>query len=846
MITQTESLLQNGVSVQKVLTVRIVAIGALPAYKVTLLPHELMKTEDRILKATILCWADGRPCTTYSIASLTAGIGSPKPVAAKTVSDHLNRWALEGRAELQENRFRQGETAWKLLVGPEDATLRDVLEYALQSLPASEVRRLVSALRAHLGVLQTDPGREILLSAAEDIPAQHLHGLPDLIAETAREAGLADTTVFPRRSSVKRALHDAAAAGIVAVVFPRHHNDDAWEAECQRWFFHSDDDGTQLTTRQTYASNVLALRDRLPESVPAEGPAHLDRADLEDRLFPELVASGGSPSLTRGVRTALRYAGRVHGAGPYADLEGTPRGGQSVGYLPVPKGKTESFETLLEAMQEAGFREDVIEYLTWYRDFSLLPDSALWERDREFPARSQKRALTLTTWRHRILAFRAHAAHVLSLSEAEGWPLSLENVFGHHGLRALRKMEVWWGERYARGEVASPMSMGLQGLVLGVGMAARVAFERALHDKGFETVNSKNQALGSTEMLSRTTDLPNAAHGFLSLYRHARARADVFQDVRRKSGSGHRGTDLKDLHRIFRMTPPSFWMEVNRHLHATVQGWKGKRGLRFHTLVQNAFLHGFVVSTGCRLSETAWVRLSAGGGYGPEEREQRLVRFEAWTRKNSRSQSAYLRDSLVPKWLEKLYLEETRPFLLQRALERGTLAEAHDFLFMAPSSGRSLSDGWLPITKDDKVHANNYPRKQVSRLRDRWQSAACRAAADLGLAWPFEYAENTPHCMRNVMGYALYRKHGLTAAADYLGDNPETVLAFYSSVEGTQIDVSMVENAEVEALEPSGRPVAPAEEAGSLEEQVRQLMQENEAMRSTLAMMLQRGAPIAT
>ena len=808
----------------------------------------IMKTQDRILNATIECWADGRPFTTYSIASLTAGIGKGSPVAAKTVSDHLARWALDGRAELQPNRLRQGETAWKLLLGPDDATLRSVVEHAMESFPDKELRRLATALRAYLGLEGQDRDRARLLEAAADISADQLHGLPDRVAEAAWEAGLADTTVFPRRSTVKRALISAAMAGVIPVIFPRHHAEDPWEAACHRWFYHPNEDGTKLTTRQTYASNLLCFRDKLTELLPESGPSDLDRDDLEDRLFPELLARGGSPPHMRGVRTALRYVGRVHGEGPYAELEGTARGVQTNGYLPLPRGKTECFETLLTALGEAGFHDDVIEFLRWYRDFSLLPDHELWERDEEFPGRSPRRELSLNTWRQRILALRAHAFQILKLSESGDWPLTLEHVFGHRGVQALRSLETWWRERHARGEVASATSQGLQALLLAVGMVARGAYERALHGQGIDIVTAKEKPLDSTDLLSHTGDLGAAERGYLKLYLHTRARADRFQAVRARARSGHRGTDLKDIHRLFRKTPPSFWMGINRHLQSQVRNWSGTRGIRFHSLVQTTFLHGFLLSTGCRLSETAWIRLCRDGGYGPEEREQRLVHFFAWTRKNSRVQSAYLREGLVPEWLERLYLEESRPFIIARGVERGTLGEEHDFLFPVPATGRSMSGGWLPSSADDEKHANSFPRKAVSAFRGRWQSTVCRAASELGLEWPLDYGENTPHAIRTAMGYAIWRKHGLAAAADYLGDDPQTVDRFYASVEGIHVDASDLESDEVSALAISrGSPGRTgdvpdgAAEAGSSAEQIRKLQEENQALRKSLETLLHGG-----
>ena len=794
-----------------------------------------MKTADRIRLAIIEVWADGQMPNTHTIAAATRNLGADEPVAANTVSQMTKRWALDGEAELQANSLRQGSTPWIFRWGPDDATARDVLEVAADRLSESQRRRLSTAMRHYLELPARTSPWERILSAAEAVSTSELFGLPDRVAKSAEDAGLSESTIRPWRSVVKAALKAAAEAGAVPVYFPRHHPEDEWEEACQRWYFHAgSDDGTSPTTRQTYASTVLRLRTALQDLELDRCPSSLTESDLEDHIYPHARSKMGSPAWVPALRTALRYVGRIHGEGPYAELRGTARNATSDGYLSVPWGKAGDLGAILDAMEDVGFQEDVLEFLRWYEDYSLLPDADLWgelalDGPTRFPTRPAQRHLTTRTWGHRLLALRAYCFHAVQVCERHDLPLDLKNVFGRAGVQILQEIEIWWQGRAARGEVASPHTTGIEGALLHAGMIARALYDRTLHLEGIEVTDEAGESPRGDRLDTMTMQADPTTRRYLAVYRHAQARASNFKAARRKSSSGHRKTDRKCIRTIYEQTPPSYWAAVGRAMQQQISEWDGKKGYIYYLLVRNAFVHGFVLSTGCRGSGLAWLKTSPGRGYGPENQETRRIDWEAWQRKNNRANSSFLRDTFLPLWLERLYLEEARPFFIERGIERGDLAGDHDALIVKSSTGDSLSDGWWPSNTDDYMQTGERAKKGVAQLAVSWRSSGAKAAASIGLGWSDRYGEGGPHAMRNSMASGIYRAKGVQEAADYLGDSVDTVEDTYAAVDGCHVDPTELELELVEDI------ATTVDEPSDVEPRLAELEEENQRLREMLA-----------
>lgn len=215
-----------------------------------------------------------------------------------------------------------------------------------------------------------------VVEAARAIGADELHALTARLRDAGRRSGLARSTLDPMVSDTRRALREAALWGRVAVIVPRYHPLDRWEEACRRWFLEPRKTECNRQTLQTYASNVLRLRDFLGDEANQHGPTALDRAHLEDEVYPRMRGAGLGPSFEAGVRTALRYAGRVHGEGPYSDLGGSQRLGQGDGYLPVPRGQSSNWDAVVEAVEATGFRPCVIDFLRWHGAIGGHPRSA--------------------------------------------------------------------------------------------------------------------------------------------------------------------------------------------------------------------------------------------------------------------------------------------------------------------------------------------------------------------------------------------------------------------------------------------------------------------------------------
>jgi hypothetical protein len=199
-----------------------------------------------------------------------------------------------------------------------------------------------------------------------------------------------------------------------------------------------------------------------------------------------------------------------------------------------------------------------------------------------------------------------------------------------------------------------------------------------------------------------------------------------------------------------------------------------------------AFFLGLMISCGMRISETTHIRIGIDARgrdrqYGPGNRRCRLIQLRPADRKNARRHGAYLRERYCPVWLEREYLERSRPFFLKRGG-----GPDHDWLLV---DMQGMPYGCIEEDDDGEGRNDIEHARRIAILREYWIDQLMGVAASLDLEIPMEQGEFAPHVIRNVFAYLLFQRSPKDAA-NYLGDRLESVEETYASCDGVHVDVS--------------------------------------------------------
>jgi hypothetical protein len=149
-------------------------------------------------------------------------------------------------------------------------------------------------------------------------------------------------------------------------------------------------------------------------------------------------------------------------------------------------------------------------------------------------------------------------------------------------------------------------------------------------------------------------------------------------------------------------------------------------------------------------------------------------------RKNASRHTVGIRVEYVPAWLETLYLFESRP-----ALMKGD-GDAHPWLFVT-RMGRPV--GCLEEDAEGKGRDEVAYKGRMSTQRDFWQDDVGAFAYQANGGCPTERGYFTPYLIRNATAAAIFTKHGVFKAAEYLGDDPKVVRDTYGFLSGTHSEV---------------------------------------------------------
>jgi hypothetical protein len=260
-----------------------------------------------------------------------------------------------------------------------------------------------------------------------------------------------------------------------------------------------------------------------------------------------------------------------------------------------------------------------------------------------------------------------------------------------------------------------------------------------------------------------------------------------------KGKRAQRPNEFKNLERIVRHTPPTFWIALLDALIEEVRAAKrGGRdnGWRYHLLVLDTITLALYVSTGCRNSELLHVRLDLQ--FTSENRALRQIELNARDRKNAKPHTVMLQPAFVPDDLLTEYLDRTRAFFMRELhIGRGRpdAVKSHPFLLV---SAEGTAYGCVEERKDGTGRKWKAFRRRARQHSQRFKTHMARAAVRHGLALPGRKHEFGLHVVRGACGYAVYHQLGVVAAADYLGDTIETVERAYSAKSGMLVDSSIL------------------------------------------------------
>lgn len=753
-----------------------------------------------IRAALIDLWASGMSVAFAAVETYLASKGTP--LSKPTVAAQVRTWKLAGLAETTAAPRGTGERLHTLRLGglkTATATLRTVVEFALtpeSGFPSWAHANLRTALRL---VLELPAGADLptLLAAAEAVPPARLRDLPERLLTLAASRGLTRRVATNLESVLRRALRCAAEHNRIPLVFVVRETDAEWDA--LRWAFFGADSKVPPRSRPTYRRAFTRFWQHI--TVLLADPLHGRPNVTFEEITPTDVAllkrhlrRCGKGWLYQQIQHTLRWIGKTHGTGPYG---GAPSSSTDAVYLTPANRSRESgtlgsWPALIALFEEHGFGPEWLEFLAWYRDYSTLPDADLAANAEQFPVRPTKRHLAPGTVVRRHFALRAWCGMARIVLDKVPADLTLQDVFGDSARLIGEKFKTWWAARAEAGEVTDATSGGLTSILVSAAMMARALCDRAAHQRGAQAKAGKAASLLEWERSLRTYEEEAYFRGYQALT----AQADQLEEKRKTSESGHVHTTAKDVVRMIRQTPPQWWQQVLDAMLAEVQAGvaKGRTGMKFYRLVSATYLLGFVISTGLRRSELAHLRIGAyvsrkgervDRQYGPGNRAARVVKLRAVDRKNRRQHIAGVRERFCPSWLETLYLDKARPFFLTKG------RQDHDWLFVS-STGKPY--GCINETDTGQRTASDMHRSTTRKLMltKSFQQQVASAAARLGLPLPDEIHEFGFHAVRNVFAFLLFQTpgHGVTAAANWLGDRTQTVEGTYAEVDGTLVDVS--------------------------------------------------------
>ncbi len=341
-------------------------------------------------------------------------------------------------------------------------------------------------------------------------------------------------------------------------------------------------------------------------------------------------------------------------------------------------------------------------------------------------------------------------------------------------------------------------------MVIGLGMVALALYERLRHQRQMRvateaTASGDERVDWRQEEEAQKTPAEAAAW---EAYRDAGRMADALAGQSKGRTTGKRkkrSNDFKNLRRIVKNTPPSYWIDLLRAMLAVMREAKRRHedhGYAYHNNVLNAFLLGVLISTGCRIEEVCHVRLDI---QACDLRTNRIIRLRAVDRKNGKDHDALVQSEFVPDDLLFEYLDRSRVwFMAGKPTEEGqtmpvrkrpprkrVAVQPHDWLLVS-TTGREF--GCREEEPDGFGRRKKAFKSRTTQVGQRFKVQMSAVARTAKKVLPGNRYEFGPHSVRGACGYGLFLAHGVQAAAHYLGDEEDTVRDAYSSINGIHVD----------------------------------------------------------
>ena len=760
-----------------------------------------------IRAAVIEAFVKGEIPTQCTLAA-TAGVRSHA-----TVGTRLQLWAQQGKVETQRARNGAGVSPFSFNftgrpIG--DVTLATALE-AFFAAPASDVpgylRRAVrTAVRHALGLGRKCSDR-VLLAAAATVDATRLHSFPEQVYEAVvADPGLRHDaeTASQRRADVRRFLRWSAERDLIPMVFPRLRDVDAWEGALEEYLptkLQAESTGEEhpipLGARNHFRVYWRQLKDALV-AVYGETDPLLERP-LEIPLeYTEAACTyyfeRGEESSAVGIRRMLSSLARLMKVGPYLS-----RPNRATIYLKgAPGVPVTTYNGFLDCLDHNGLHPSMREFFEWYGEYSTASRRELQRaRTREgaprFPPRRVIHKLKGRTMLRRTVVARMFAGVAIHRCGLDPATLTPEVLFGTHAEVVAAELENYWIERAKAGVIKDEASAGLWQTLIGAAQIAQVLYRKMRFEAGARVFTEQvegsasersarsgkawRQAMRTEEAAAKTPEQEAVWDAYVTL----NTMGSQIEEEVKENNAGNSANTQVNIREVWRATPASWYLglldyllkELRRLRHA------GRRNTpRYHELCWTAYVLAWQITTGMRRGEMSHIRLDIQ--YAPHHRQARIVLLRKKDRKNSRGHECRIWESILPDWLEAEYLKHTRPYLM------GGDAERHNWLFVN-ADGESFGcteedekgDG-----RDDVAH-----NARLSRFATLWRRRVVRAARRARLKIPANRRYVSPHRVRGVIGFLVYKVWGLDRAADYLGDRPNSIVSVYMEMAGEHVQL---------------------------------------------------------
>ena len=660
---------------------------------------------------------------------------------------------------------------------------------------SDDAKRAASVATRLLVGLERYSSSDTVLAKAELIPCEAFHGLPDrFAAEIPPDARLARKTIQNSVSALRAVLQFGVRHDLFPLLFPQHRQVDAWTELLDR-AFPLGRSGKEADHVHNVRTGLNALFQVARVELGIENP----RA-LTPELLLECVHRVRAPHrLSEWRRVSALQSPSFEGAGDWADpvmhmiasTLRTLRRVSALPYLAAPAGASltvTNFEGFCELLELHGLDERWKTFFIWYRDYSLLDFRQLRARQSEFPSRPEARHLKQSGFTRRLGAARAYLGLAKQAFAASFAALGPNDVFGTHFEMLTSMMIQEWGRSASMdGGAAHKSSAGLRDLIMTAGLTAQALLERSLHEstrtrRSTPPRDSNNVLIAAQESVADDRTVEERALN--TAYIDSRRTCDSLLAECRKDAGGSGKNTVKDLRRSIAETPFENFCAAQEELLRRVQqaAESGREtSSEMRALIVATFVNGLLVSSCPRRSEIAHLRegvqtnLRAG---------IRSVTVRAVDRKNEIAHNYTAREKWLPDWLLVLYFGTVRPAIASsHALADGP----NPFVILNPNTGRPY--GCMEEHADGSGRDENALKDRLGGMAELWTRHVADAFASLKLFLPIGAQRFTMH-MRNVGGHWVFQRHGLTAAANFLGDDPKSVLDTYAALDGDAVDTS--------------------------------------------------------